>query len=286
MTASTATDNSSGAAVEYYFQCVFGACHDRTWDPCSTYIDTGLMTGTKYGYRVKARDSSAARNETDWSIIGYAVPGADGADLTPPTPDPMTWLTEPYATGANSVAMTASTATDTSGVEYYFEAMTFGGNDSGWQLSPEYEDTGLEPETVYSYRVKARDGSALQNETDWSVPLSATTAEDGGGPGPGDDTTPPAPDPPEWAVVPQEACAGSGNCIHTMQAAAAADAESEPVEYYFQCVAGTCQDSGWQLDTTYEYTVGFSSICNYRFKVRDAAGNETGWSTTLSTSPF
>jgi hypothetical protein len=71
--------------------------------------------------------------------------------------------------------MTASTATDVSGVEYYFECTAGGGNDSGWQDSPEYEDTGLDSGTQYSYRVQARDKSANQNATGWSTTESATT---------------------------------------------------------------------------------------------------------------
>ncbi|MHC5061591.1 MAG: hypothetical protein ACYTFK_10975, partial [Planctomycetota bacterium] len=62
-----------------------------------------------------------------------------------PTPDPMTWDTVPYATGTSSIAMVATTATDPNGVQYYFAETSGnpGGADSGWQLSPNYEDTGL-----------------------------------------------------------------------------------------------------------------------------------------------
>ena len=75
----------------------------------------------------------------------------------------------------NRHPMMATTATDTSGVEYYFECTAGGGNDSGWQDSTTYIDTGLTPETSYTYRVKARDKSANQNETGWSSEASATT---------------------------------------------------------------------------------------------------------------
>ena len=61
--------------------------------------------------------------------------------------------------------MTATTATDSSGVEYFFECTAGGGNDSIWQDDTTYEDTGLTPNTEYSYRVKARDKSTGQNET-------------------------------------------------------------------------------------------------------------------------
>ena len=71
--------------------------------------------------------------------------------------------------------MTATIATDESGVEYYFECTAGGGHDSGWRDSPTFEDTGLQAETEYTYRVKARDKSPNQNETGWSNETSATT---------------------------------------------------------------------------------------------------------------
>ncbi len=71
--------------------------------------------------------------------------------------------------------MTASTASDPSGVEYSFTSTAGGGHDSGWQDSPTYEDTGLLPDTSYTYTVTARDKSPAQNTTAASSPASATT---------------------------------------------------------------------------------------------------------------
>jgi hypothetical protein len=95
-------------------------------------------------------------------------------DTTSPAPNPMTWATEPYATGSTSIAMVATTASDDSGIEYYFTCTAGGGHDSGWQDSPIYEDTGLTAGTEYTYQVQARDKSPNQNETGWSSPASAT----------------------------------------------------------------------------------------------------------------
>lgn len=107
---------------------------------------------------------------------GAASGGGGGAsDTDPPTPDPMTWTSPPAPDISTSITMMASTATDVSGVEYYFECTAGGGNDSGWQDSPKYVDIGLAPVTTYTYRVKARDKSSNQNETGWSSEESATT---------------------------------------------------------------------------------------------------------------
>jgi hypothetical protein len=98
-------------------------------------------------------------------------------DVTPPSPNPSTWATEPYATGETSIRMVATTAMDNRGVEYYFDEISGnpGGTDSGWQDSNVYEDTGLSPGTTYIYRVKTRDRSENLNETAYSPALAATT---------------------------------------------------------------------------------------------------------------
>ena len=102
-------------------------------------------------------------------------------DTTPPSPDPMTWDTSPYSTGTSSVSMVATAATDVSGVEYYFDETSGnpGGDDSGWQDSTTYTDTGLNAGTEYCYQVKARDKSTNQNETGLSSSECATTEPSG-----------------------------------------------------------------------------------------------------------
>jgi hypothetical protein len=192
-------------------------------------------------------------------------------DTDPPTPDPMTWAIMPYATGATSIAMEASTASDPSGVEYYFTCTVGGGNDSNWQDSTFYEDTGLSPDTPYTYTVKARDKSPNQNETDASTAESATTETP--------DTTPPTPDPMTWATMPY----ATGSTSIAMVATAASDPSG--VEYYFTCTVGGGHDSGWQDSASYEDT-GLSPGTTYTYTVeaRDKSPNQnmTGVSTPES----
>jgi len=97
------------------------------------------------------------------------------ADVLPPVPDPATWAQAPTAAGPSSITMTATTVTDDSGVEYFFDNVVGNGHDSGWQDSPAYTDTGLTPDTEYGYRVQARDKSPAQNTTAWSSVETAST---------------------------------------------------------------------------------------------------------------
>jgi hypothetical protein len=74
MTAQASTDASG---VEYYFDCVSGACNDSGWQDSNTFTDNGLQDGMDYSYRVGARDKSANQNTTGYSSTETAS--------TPPT---------------------------------------------------------------------------------------------------------------------------------------------------------------------------------------------------------
>jgi hypothetical protein len=182
MTVETATD-AWGWDVEYYFESISeDGGHDSGWQASPTYTDVGLTLGVEYGYRVKARDGVG--NETGWSEVRYA-----GLDSTPPAPAP--YIETIFALSETSVSMTSSIAIDDHGVEYYFESTSTGGHDSGWQTDPNYVDTDLDPNTEYSYRVKARDVSTFQNETDWSATVTVRTLASL-------DLIAPTPDPMTW----------------------------------------------------------------------------------------
>jgi pectate lyase len=172
MIASIATDENG---IEYYFSCTTPGGHDSGWQTSPYYVDTGLDPNVTYTYRVRAHDTCNNYNETAWSVPASASPQAYD-DPSPPAPSPMTWAAAPSASGAYEMQMTAGTALDISGVEYYFINLTESGHDSGWQDSPSYADSGLSPSTAYTYQVTARDKSSNHNETLPSEPVTATTA--------------------------------------------------------------------------------------------------------------
>jgi len=267
MRATKAVDNS-GSPVQYQFKEVTGnpGGNDSSWQSDANYTDSGLSASTKYGYKVKARDTSNY-TETQWSFIGYAVPGEVPEDTAPPSPNPMTWTTGPNATSSTTIKMIATTATDSSGVEYLFDCLTTGGHDSVWQNSPTYTDVNLTPSTAYTYKVKARDKSANHNENSWSTSLSATTLSGGEPNQPVNDTDPPTPNQAQWNVRPTR---NEISGVIYMSAVVATDV-SPPVQYYFDCINGSGLDSGWQLSEVYTYT--HTSNCVYVVRTRDALGN-------------
>ncbi|MCK4294432.1 MAG: right-handed parallel beta-helix repeat-containing protein [Planctomycetes bacterium] len=276
MVAETAID-AWGWDVQYYFECVRGNCNDSGWQDSREYTDGGLASGTRYGYRVKARDTSPRLNTTGWSVVRYA--GEE--DTTPPAA--LMWVVEPYAISPNSVGMVAS-AFDPSGYEFFFENFTIPGHDSGWQDEPNWIDIRLDPNTEYCYRVRARDKSPNQNVSLWSDTVCVIT------PVP-PDTTPPTPNPMMWDPNdpnqwPTDIFIGpraDWDWAVTMTCVVAVD-PSGPVEYYFHCIGGD-YDSGWIVANT--YTTGIvgrpGSIQNlqWQVKARDANNNETAWSTPI-----
>ncbi|GAG48401.1 unnamed protein product, partial [marine sediment metagenome] len=217
-------------------------------------------------YRAMARDKSSSQHATDWS----PAISATTLDGTAPTPADMGWSTAPYATGPSSISMTATTATDPSGVQYYFKNVTIadGSHDSGWQDSETYNDTGLDELTTYAYRVKARDKSSNHNENNWSSPDATATTEDG---------TAPDPNPLTWSVEPY----ATGTTSISMTATTATD--DSGVQYYFEETSGNPggSDSGWQSGNTYvDDTLSESTQYTYRVKAQDMStnNNQTGWS--------
>jgi hypothetical protein len=153
------------------------ACSD---DDCSGSggrhgtITTTLTGGTTYLIRIGGYASSNSGPFT-LTITG---PACASTDTTPPTPNPMTFATPPAPAGINSISMTASTASDpTTPINYFFHFVSggTGGADSAWQLGTAYTNTGLTPNTSYTYQVKARDGATpTPNETAYSTPAAST----------------------------------------------------------------------------------------------------------------
>lgn len=117
-------------------------------------------------------------------LILLAMSGCDSddEDNTPPRPNPMTWELPPTAIDSNSIEMEATPAYDDHySVEYFFQMTTGEDGNSGWESASNWQPVpynvvwGLAPDTVYTFRVRARDSSTARNLTGWSTPASVTT---------------------------------------------------------------------------------------------------------------
>ncbi len=142
---------------------------------------TALLVGSKnYAVQIDATaiDDTAGNsfagitNNTSWNFTTTAP------DTNKPTPSPMSFAVPPQTTGSTSITMTATTASDPSGVEYRFNNVTLG-TSSPWQNSPVLAATGLAPSTTYTFTVQARDKSTAGNTTTASAPASARTLGSG-----------------------------------------------------------------------------------------------------------
>jgi hypothetical protein len=139
----------------------------------NTWTSPGSSPFNGETLKIKLRVTGGAWNTQSYADNLLLTKTGTGGDSTAPTPDPMSWVQLPTPAVNASVFMMATNATDPSLVEYLF-TNTVNGNVSGWQDERIWIDTGLTDGVSYTYRVKARDKSAGQNETGWSSAESAT----------------------------------------------------------------------------------------------------------------
>jgi hypothetical protein len=199
------------------------------------------------------------------SSAGMGIP----ADLTepvpnPPTPNPMTWAAAPAADSPTSITMTATTATaqDCPPVSYYFEFVGSptdggtGGEDSGWQTSTQYVNTGLEPNHRYGYVVTAASCFPVYQETAPSTPnvFVYTWAND--------------PTPAPFSNITRTA----------IRANWAANGNPGWTEYWCENT-DTPDNSGW-ITNTYWSSTGLTPGATYHFRVKARNGDlikDTAW---------
>lgn len=165
--------NSDTIAVEYRMSdgSPYQASHFREQSP-----NIGIMDPALGGSSSFYPDFFRASDLTMFDAIGYDYPPLI-IDVTPPSPNPMSFSVLPSPAGTTATFMQAVTASDPTGpVEYLFQEMTGNpGSALNWQSSALLNHTGLVPNTLYQYRVSARDAASTPNQTSWSAILSATT---------------------------------------------------------------------------------------------------------------
>ncbi len=147
----------------------------------TTYSDSGLLSSTRYRYRVRAVDG--ASNNGPYSNTAAATTRAPDTQA----PSAPTGLTA-TAAGSTQVNLSWTAATDNVGVTgYRIERCQGGGCTTfaqvGTSTGTTYPDPGRTAGTTYRYRVRAND--AAGNVGSYSSIASATTATSGDGQAPG-----------------------------------------------------------------------------------------------------
>ena len=170
-TASTDNVGVTGYLIE---RCQGSGCSMFTQIGTSagtTFNDTGLAASTSYSYQVHATD--AAGNLSSYSNVAGATTQA--ADTQPPTAP--TNLTATASSGSQ-IHLSWTASTDNVGVTGYLIERCQGGGCTNFArlftvTGTTYSDTGLIPNTSYTYQVKATD--AAGNFSPYSSTATATT---------------------------------------------------------------------------------------------------------------
>ncbi|MFI5618631.1 fibronectin type III domain-containing protein [Streptomyces sp. NPDC051567] len=152
----------------------------RELPPEKTMVDiTGLAPQTAYAFTVRAKDAAGNRSASA-PEVQVSTPAATAEDRRAPTAPPTTTAA---ATGPQGVRLSWTAATDDTGVTAYdvyqsgIRIHTAGSGETSTTLA------GLQPETPYTFTVRARDGA--DNSSADGPAVQVTTP-----PGRGPDTAP------------------------------------------------------------------------------------------------
>jgi chitodextrinase len=231
----------------------------------TAYNDTGLTNATTYSYRVRATDAAG-------NLSGYSnVASATTLDTQPPTaPSNLAATTA----GGSQINLSWTASADNVGVtQYLVERCQDAGCVSFAQIGTSngttFSNTGLAPNTSYSYRVRATDVAG--NLSGYSNVASAVTQNP--------DTQPPS-DPSNLT-----AAAVGGSQINLSWTAST---DNVGVTQYLveRCQGVGCttfEQVGTSTGTTLNNT-GLTNATSYSYRVRatDAAGNLSGYSNIAS----
>jgi chitodextrinase len=224
----------------------------------TSYSDTGLAPNTTYSYTATAYDPSG-----NVSSQSSAVSATTLGDGTPPS-IPAGLVATPVSTSRINLSWTASTDPDSPVFGY---SIYRNNTQIGTSTGTSYSDTGLAPNTTYSYTVNAYDPAG--NVSAQSSAVSATTLTG--------DATPPS--------VPAGLAATPISASQINVSWNASTDPDSPVAGYnvyrdgaqVGVATGTSySDTGLALNTTYSYTV----------TAYDPAGNVSAQSSAVSATTF
>ena len=159
----------------------------NAWQQMTTDTATGLLPNTNYTFQVKARNQISV--ETPYSptaakVTLAAVPPAP--TLASPTPTTMTVNVNPANNPTATVfaiRCTATSPSDSAWLNKYVSAAGLASASAVWQTDATWgvvTVTGLQPNTTYTFAVKARNGENVETAFGAGASL-ATTSSSGSG---------------------------------------------------------------------------------------------------------
>ncbi|MBI4063011.1 MAG: fibronectin type III domain-containing protein, partial [Elusimicrobia bacterium] len=155
-------DSGNSSATEYYVERAqdLNFQSDITgsgWVTQTSFIFSGLIPNTRYYFRAKARNSQ--RVETDFVFLS----SAKVFPIPPPEPEP------PSLIAANAITPSWSYSGDLGSTQFLVERAAdpdFLSDrvDSGWINALEFGFSDLTVNTLYHFRVKAKDSASLETD--------------------------------------------------------------------------------------------------------------------------
>lgn len=250
-----------GNLVEYLFVCTNETTRTSGWIPSNRWTDCGVVPGKTYHYVCAVRDAAGNRH----SAIGKA-------SITVPRPatPAAVFAKAPRGRGATAVYMEAARPAAAAGAVEYRFARTDGQSACDWQASPEWTDEKAVAGASHSYTLEVR-----------TLGGGGTTVKSAAATAVARDETPPARFVRgEWTTLPLALVdhAIFMRARNVSGREGEPQIETDPVEYFFQCARGGGPDSGWIKQNDWQTPPLKDGTYVYQFKMRDAAGNETPFS--------
>ena len=245
--------NLSAGASGVYFECVDTDCDTgiKEWINTDTDIVTSLSANTQYTFKVKTRNYDGTETAYSSEIDKYTL-----ANVPTITAE---------AVSSSDIQLTADNVAnlgaDSSAL--YFECTGAGCNTgiSEWTTSTTDSVTGLEPNTQYTFKVKARNGDGT--ETTYSDTVSVYTQSEI-----------PTISLGTISATTVELTAGNIGTLGVGDSA-----------IYFECTGDGC-DTGlgeWiTVDTDTVTTLDSNTEYTFRVKARNFDGTETAYSSPIS----
>ncbi|HEY0074409.1 MAG TPA: DUF6055 domain-containing protein [Abditibacteriaceae bacterium] len=245
--------------VEYRFGRMDKSGINSAWISSNRWTDCTVEPGRTYSYlcKIRRKNNPAIYASTPVKVTIPALPKAAAK-----------FEQTPRGLSSTSIRMTAANI-NASNVEYRFARDKSASG--AWQSSRTFTDKNLSPGSTHSYTVQARVAGGAPGPI--SAPQTAIAR---------DDSAPTRYRIGEWQTYPL-AMLDNTLLMKARGVRGENDSpiiETEPVEYYFDCVKGNGPDSGWILHPVFKTSALPDGDYVYQFKIRDTSPqrNETPYS--------